>query len=271
MKSTCALFFALGVLAVAGSASAAPVFMGGGATITHTGNLGGVGDTRIISVPAVPSIGVGGTIPLQYSPSTAIINGTARSSGRAGIAAITGPSTFGFAFAPTTNLTQSGNLNTSPATASTLRIDFNGAFLIQGSDFGTGNLAGFTISIVANVPNSRSAFTQVTTGATFQIGGGEDIRAPIPDGSVLYFRNLPGSEIATRSNTTGTVPDPISAGLIINIAGAITFTVHNDNDEASIELVDFGGVAGLNQGEIPAPGAAGLLGLAGLVATRRRR
>ncbi len=88
---------------------------------------------------------------------------------------------------------------------------------------------------------------------------------------MLYFRNLPGSDIATRSNITGTAPDPIGVDRLVTITGSIMFTVHNDNDEASIELTDFGGFVGLAQDVIPAPGAAGLLGLAGLVATRRRR
>ena len=192
--------------------------MGGHGRILHTGNLGGIGDTRTIDVPAVPLVSLGGPVPLQYSSSTAIVNGGARSSGRAGIAAVIGPTTFRFALAPTTSLTQSGNLNTSPATASTLQIDFWGQFLIQETPLGTGNLAGFTIPLLANVPDSRSAFTQVSTAAEFLLGGGKTCGRRSPTAACSTSATCPAATSPLdptsparrpiRSASTGSSPSP---------------------------------------------------------------
>lgn len=275
MKPMLAVFSSALVLSCAGSAWAAATFLSGNATITHTGNLGGAVDQRVISVGSLPSITTGGVVPLQYNPTTPITNGLARSGSRAGVAAITAPTYFGFAFASTTNLTQSGNLNPDPAAASTLRIDFFGRWLITGVPFGPGNTAGVTVTVVANVPNSTSAFTEVYAPGVFyaNISGFENlIRSPLQGDTPLYRRAVAGSEIATRSNVTGAAPDPLPVDAVIEISGALEFRVHNEGGEASLELIndDF---FGINPEEfaIPAPGAALIAGLGGLVVARRRR
>lgn len=261
---------------VAGHVRAAAVLLtSSSATITHTGNIGAAMDTRVIDVPAIPTISVGGPVPLQYNPSTAITNGPALSRGRAGVASASSPTTFGLQFAPTTLLTQQGNTNTSPSTASVLRYDFNASWLIQGTPFGPDSMAGLQLSLVASVPNSPTAFVEVTSNINFSyvafVGGPSiALRSDILPAPAIYLRSLPGSEIATRSNISAALPGTLAVGSIVSVSGYLQFRVHNDGNESRFELLD-GSVSPTDPFAIPAPGAMAMLAGAGLLAARRRR
>lgn len=275
-----AMCLAASTLAMAaGHAEAVPVaglLTGSSATITHTGNIGASVDTRVIDVPLIPSIAVGGAVPLQYNsfPSNPISSGPASSNGRAGIASATSPTTFGLQFAPTTLLTQRGNTNTSPSTASVLRYDFDASWQIQGTAFGPGSMAGLQLSLVAIVPNSSAAFVEVTSGINFSyttlVAGTTLLRSVIVPLPAIYLRTAPGSEIATRSNIAAALPGTLAVGAVVSVSGFLQFRVHNDGTEASVELLN-GSVSPTDALAIPAPGAMALLAGAGLLATRRRR
>ncbi len=271
-----AMCLAASTLAMAaGHAEAVPVAVlltDSSAIITHTGNIGASVDTRVIDVPMIPSIVVGGAVPLQYNLFPPISNGLASSNGRAGIASATSPTTFGLQFAPTTLLTQRGNTNTSPSTASVLRYDFNASWLIQGTAFGPGSMAGLQLSLVASVPNSSAAFVEVTSGINFSytLGGTTLLRSDIVPLPAIYLRTAPGSEIATRSNIAAALPGTLAVGAVVSVSGYLQFRVHNDGTEASVELLN-GSVSPTDALAIPAPGAMAMLAGAGLLATRRRR
>lgn len=254
---------------------AVAVLTSGSATITHTGNLGGAMDVRTINVSTIPSINLGSPVPLQYNPSTPISNGLAISRGRAGLASTVSPTVFGLQFAPTTLLTQSGNSNPSPAAASVLRYDFNASWLIQGAPYGPGSTAGLQLSLIANVPASASAFTEVIAQVNFTYiaspgGPSALLRTAIPTTPFFYQKLTPGSEIATPSNITAALPGTLAVGAVVMIEGFLQFRVHNDMNEASVELIG-GGASPTDPTAVPAPGLAGMLVMGGVLAARRRR
>ena len=251
--------------------AAAELLMGSSATITHTGNIGASVDSIVTPIPLIPSITVGGAVPLQY-PSTTISNGPASSQGVAGIASATSGTTFGLQFATGTRLTQRGNTNPLAITASVLRYDFNASWLLEGTAFGPNSMAGLQLSLLVSVPNSSAAFVEVTSGINFSytLVGTTPLRSAIVPSPAFYLRTLFGNELATPSNIMPANPGLLAVGAVVSVSGFLQFRVHNDGTEASVELLN-GSVSPTDALAIPAPGAMAMLAGAGLLATRRRR
>lgn len=262
---------------LSGVASASVVLVQASGGITHTGNLGGSVDVRTVDIPALPNFTVPNpAIPLQLGAGTISGVGSAQSTARAGMAAVSTPNYFGIVFAPTTQLTQRFNTNTSPSTASSLRMDFAGVWRMQNSSFGPNNQAGYNLNFVVSVPTSttNSAFVEVIGEMAFQIiptnMPPSIIRSTITAAPPIYTRTLAGSEIVNRQNLQITVPGTLPAEALVVVQGNLRFRVHNDMDEASVELLE-GNVSPTDPFAIPSPGAFALLGLGGVFAARRRR
>jgi MYXO-CTERM domain-containing protein len=218
----------------------------------------------VTSVPTIPEF----NSTTYQLPSATLSAGGASSSARAGIGWVNESNFSGLAFATGTNLTQRGNTNTSAATASSLQIDFDATFFIEaGLESAT---AGGNFGLTGSIPTGGAAFTSVTLIANFEYTFGTSpmsLRGPISP-SPFFFRSTAGTFTFSGRDIVSTTPGTLSPGGSIRMFGSLIIRVHNDNDEASVELTEGGVLGGDN---IPAPGAAGLLGLMGLAATRRRR
>ena len=254
------------VAALAGSAFATPIFIGGSATITHGGGFGGANDIRSLTIPNIPAFN---STTYQYSAtgSTGITNGASVSTARAGIGYVIGPNYLGLAIPAGVNLTQRNNPNPAESAASSLEISFSARFRILGADFGPAS-AGAFFGLVGIIPTGGNAFTELMISSSFTYipaGGGQStfLRGPI-NPNPFFRRTTPGSFTFSMNDSRGTLPGMLRNGDEVEISGFIRFRVHNDHDEASLETNEVSGF-------IPAPSAAGLLGLAGLLAARRRR
>lgn len=247
MRTINGVFMYLVALVCALPALAQPtlVFSTGG--ITHRGNFGGNPDERAVTLPTLPNLtAVGAPVPLQYAPTTRITNARgATSAGRGGLAAVTQPSFFGVTFAPTSNVTQTGNTDGSPASASSLRFDFRARWRIDNRAFGPGSTAGFVFNVVSSIPTSPTAFTALDVNASFRRvdANGNSISAlrPAADG-VAFFRNQPGNAISSVSNVLPITPDPIPVGAFVEISGSVTMRVHNE-PEATFDLIRLANIA----------------------------
>ncbi len=257
---------AVAVMALAGSAFATPTFLGGNYTITHRGNFGGNADVRTFSSENIPAYS---SSVYQYSAPTGnpITNGTATSTARAGIGYVIGSNYLGLSFPGGTNITQRGNSNSAPSTASSMQIDFSATFQINDTPF-TNTTAGAFFGLLGNLPTGGTAFAELIVDATFTYTRPENdpqsLRSPITP-TPFFFRSAPGSFTFSRTDVTSTNPTTLAVGSTVRIDGFIRFRVHNDLDEASIETDGEGGTS------VPAPSGALALGLAGMLAARRRR
>ena len=269
MKLSIGAFAALAAAAVAlaaGSALGTVSYVNGSATITHTGNLGGLNDSRVLNLSSIPLFN---STTYQYSATStqAIINGTASSSARAGIGYIIGPNFLGLAIPSGVNLTQRGNTNTAPSAASMLQIDFLARFRIDNTPF-LNATAGATFGLVGVIPTGGSAFTELQISSSFTYipaNGGTStfLRGPI-NPNPFFRRTTPGTFTFSMTDMQQTLPGTLLPGDQVEINGFIRFRVHNDHEEGSLETNEVSGF-------VPGPGGAALLAIAGLVAARRRR
>ncbi len=269
---------ALSAAAIAAPALAGPVFLGGTATITHASNFGGSppsATTGAFTIPAYSST----VYQYQTTSSTALTNGTATSTARAGIGYVAGANNLGLSFAGGTNLTQRGNSNPDPLTASTLRIDFDATFRIDGTPF-TNTTAGASFGLLGNLPTGGTAFTDFVVSATFYYAApaSEPLSMRVPIAPTPFFsRTAAGSFTFSGSDIRPSTPSTLVVGSTVQITGFIQFRVHNDMDEALLEIDNRNreGTIAVSSSLVPTPGAAiaGFASLAGLglLSTRRRR
>lgn len=216
----------------------------------------------------------------QYSTSNPqtppLTNGAAVSTARFGMGVVSSPTFAGIGFATGTALTQRGNTSTSPATASEIIATFSATWENITSPYGTGLQAGGSFGFIGSLPSGGAAFVEISLLADFTLtvpgGGSASLRGPITP-SPFYFRSTAGVFTFSRSDLLPALPTTIPVGALLTVSGELRIRVHNDGDEASVQLDGPGGIAGGDDplGFIPTPGAAGLLGLGALFASRRRR
>ncbi len=276
-----ALALAAGTSVAAGAVS----LISSSATIVHTSNLGTTPASRTTGAftPANFASPNTATPPLTL-PLGLLGNATTNTTAKAGIGTVTGSSFIGFALATGTSLTQKGNLNPSPDTASSLSITFSASWMVVGT-FGMGAQAGASLSMSGTLPlnpppgpntPSPTAFFRTSVDATFTATAGAApfaFRPTITSTNFLYT-NFQGPFSLTNSDLIATFPSEFSNGTILTLAGTITYFLHNENDEAMAEIrqqTPGGNFSGAYEPVIPAPGAGALLGLGGLLAARRRR
>lgn len=260
-----ALSAAAVVSMVAGSVQAGVVFLDGDAFITHSSNFGSTPASNTASVSTIPVYS-----PSAFQYSGTLSAGTTVSGARLGIGHVTTPSFVGLSLATGTNLTQRGNTNPSPTTASSLRVDFTARWEVTAGGFGPGLQAGASMAILGSLPAAASAFVEVIVSANFSyFPDGDDIGIPLRgpiNPTPFLFRNTGGLFNLTQSDLLPVTPGTLSVGDRFQISGFIQFRVHNENEEVSIETREFN-----NGAPVPAPGAASALALVGLFAARRRR
>ncbi len=271
-------------LALASVAGAAISLVSSTATIVHTSNLGTAPPSRTTGAFApIDYASAGVATPPLTLPLGALVLGGANTTAKAGLGTVTSSSFIGVVLASGTSLTQKGNLDASPATASTLTISFSATWLVSGS-FGAGALAGASLTSLGSLPAnpppgpnvpSPTAFYKTGVSATFthSVGGNPatPFRSAISNATFLST-NFQGPFSLSNSDLVGTIPGVFTDGTLITLAGTFTYSIHNDGQEASFELKNVGPdgrTAGVS--DVPAPSAAALVGLAGLVAARRRR
>lgn len=278
------LLAASAVLALSGVASALPVFNNAGSrvTITHRGNIFGEPDQVVLGlgglaapmadpIPAFPPPApqfdstIQGTGPFAPTTSTA----------KAGVGHLTGPNDAWLNITRSTGVSQSGNVTANAANHSSLRIDFNVNWDIVGQDFGLPLLVGLGgLSLQGTVPENLGAYVYAI--AQFDViglnaaGQGGPLRLPV---NVDFFKNTPGDFQVFLSDLVPANPPLVPAGGLLGVVGFIEFRAHSGFDPAGrsfagIEMVTDGG---MNPAFFPTPGAAGMFGVAGLLAARRRR
>jgi len=216
----------------------------------------------------------------QYSTSNPLTppltNGTAVSTARIGMGIVSSPTFAGIGFATGTALTQRGNTNSSPSSASEIIATFSATWENITAPYGTGLQAGGSFGFIGSLPTGTAAFVEVSLLADFALtipgGGSVSLRGPITP-SPFFFRATAGVFTFSRSDLLPALPSSIPVGALLTVSGELRIRVHNEGDEAGIELDGPGGIAGGDDplGFIPTPGAAGLLGLGALFASRRRR
>jgi len=276
---------ALAAFAIAGSCHAALVPIHSVGSITHSAGFSS--DSRTISLASLPSFS---TNAYQYSTANAgtpaFTSGAAASTARAGMGLVTQPNFFGIGFATGTVLTQRGNADRSPASASTLRMDFSATWANGASNFGGDATVGASFGLIGSIPTGGAAFTQLIINATYHayspdnVAGAISLRGSItPD--PFFYRATAGTFTFSGSDYVPSALAFIPAGWLVTIEGSVIMRVHNDQDEASLEFNRPGGVFPTGYGgdpsgqltvvPLPAPSLAAGLGLIMIAARRRRR
>ncbi|MFN0012256.1 MAG: hypothetical protein ACKVS8_11505 [Phycisphaerales bacterium] len=271
-------------LALASVAGAAISLVSSTATIVHTSNLGTTPPSRTTGAftPAnFPSTGV--AAPPLTLPLGALVAGGANTTAKAGIGTVTSNSFIGVVLASGTSLTQKGNLNTSPGSASTLAISFSATWQVVGS-FAAG-LSGASLSTLGSLPAnpppgpstpSPTAFFKTALSASFMYTTGVNPALPFRSAistSTFLNTNFQGPFSLSSSDLLSSSPGEFMDGTLITVAGTITYSIHNDGQEADMRLQSpEGNAVGFPiPGDVPAPSAAALVGMGGLLAARRRR
>lgn len=277
------------LVALAGSATATAgvALVSSSATIVHASNFGSTPATRSATFvpmdfasPGVANPPVTGPMSL---PLGALVNGATNTTAKAGIGTVTSSSFIGLVLASGTSLTQKGNLNPAAATASTLTISFSATWQVVGS-FGMGVQAGATLTAAGSLPAnpppgpnvpSPTAFFRAGVSAAFEYqlpagGGFQNFRAPVSNPNFLYT-NYQGGFSLTSNDLSFCLPGEFGNGTLLRLSGTFTYSLHNDGQEAEMRLDGPGNTSSTYDIVTPAPSAAGLLTLAGLVAARRRR
>lgn len=277
------------VLAVAGSSTALAgvTLVSSSATIVHASNFGSTPASRSATfVPqdfASPGTATPPVSGPQSLPIGALTNGATNTTAKAGIGTVTSSSFIGLVLASGTSLTQKGNLNADPSTASTLSITFSATWQVVGS-FGMGVQAGASLTAAGSLPAnpppgvnvpSPTAFFRAGVSASFQYMAPtsavfQDFRAPVSNPNFLYT-NLQGGFSLTNSDLVFALPGEFSNGTLLRLSGTFTYSLHNDNDQADLRLDGPGNTSNTYDIQVPAPSTAGLLTLGGLIAARRRR
>ncbi|MFN0012255.1 MAG: hypothetical protein ACKVS8_11500 [Phycisphaerales bacterium] len=258
------------------------------ATILHTAGFST--QQRSVVLNALPQFSsVSTASPALQLPLGALVNGGTNTTAKAGIGVVTSPGFLGLVLATGTSLTQKGNMNASPSSASGLQINFAASWMLNqqyGSPVNAGASFNALGSLPANPPPgpntpSPTAFFQLGVQTTFQftapggLSGPQQMRPTIDNGNFL-FTNFQGPFALSSSNVVATNPSAYAAGTIITITGTFLFNTHNEGDEAMLVEVRQSGAGGPGDTDfldtnIPAPGAAGVLAFGGLIAARRRR
>ncbi len=281
---------AAALLAFAQAALAqAPTLLSSSATIVHAAGFSAAQRSVVLNaLPSFPSIGAA-TPPLQL-PLGLLGNASTNSTAKAGLGVVTSASVLGVVVAPGTALTQKGNTNASPATASSLSITFAAQWQLNapspsnplpnaGASFSVTGVLPVNPPPGPNVPSPTAFFSLGLLDCQFNYttpgSGSGMLRTPINNPNFL-FTNFQGPYTLNAMDVLPSLPSALPAGTIVNISGTFLFRVHNENDEAMLTDVRQSGVAGPDHTDfldkrVPGPGAAATLALGGLLAARRRR
>ncbi len=245
------------------------------AVILHNSGFGE--SSRQIDVPTLPAYV---SNFYQYSTTNSstppLTNGQAVSTARFGLGVVNSPTFVGIGFAAGTALTQRGNTNSAASSASTLDITFSATWINEVTPCGSGLQAGGSFGFIGSIPTGGNAFVGVSLTSDFVVtvpgGGASSLRGAITP-TPFFFRNNSGTFTFSRSDLLPASLSSLPIGTILTVSGNLQLRVHNDGEEASIELDGPAGLAGGDDpmGFIPTPGAAAILGLGMLAGLRRRR
>lgn len=156
-------------------------------------------------------------------------------------------------------------------------VDELGTWLLAQNGDGTGGLLAFEIysSIGGNVANGPDSTDVIASTGLLDIGGGTAALEFYSAAPAFSGNLVAGETYWFAANTIGGGPaDPYEVGR--HIQNSVydddgTFWFSNDPTGVNFDGQGFTPEMSLSVSIVPAPGAAALLGLGGLVAIRRRR
>lgn len=239
------------------------------------------------------------------------VNGLACLSGAFGLAAAMSVSSVGLADGPAVTLSVNGNVSSLSGTATAASNVYNytgsltdgGGMWTTGFDFNASNMADMQTSFVSGnfvVINSGSmaqdfeivlTLPVVVTGSKMTMYGGSVAGSVIGDADGGFFGTTGSNPVWSASTDGMVIADLLTAPINIStspfqsaLVGSMSFgdpipSAPGPNLSSSLEITlrftlgagDSAAFTSILVAQVPAPGAVALLGLAGLVGSRRRR